>query len=379
LNANLRSDDIDAAGLYARVLQPHLAGTAASDLRVTGSLKVAGLRVRDAGLEAVDLEVRNLSFEDAHGRYSVLGANGRVPWHRSEETQLDLHLKGGEVLKVPFGPVKLPLSMRGLRFRLQSVDLPVLDGVLTMRGFATDPPDDDWRWGFRGALRPLSMDRLTRALGVPIMHGTLAADIPRVIYSRSTLEIDGKLVFRVFDGTLEATNVKLIEPFGKAPRLTADIQGRALDLDLLTRTYSFGSIKGRVDADIAGLELSNWKPVKFDIRVRSSPGEYTRKISQKAVENITARGGATAAAAIQRMFLRFFEQFDYEKLGWSCRLSNGVCRMGGVEDTAQGYVLLKGKGVPGLSVLGYNRDVNWEVLLERVRRIAQDNVRAVVE
>jgi hypothetical protein len=53
--------------------------------------------------------------------------------------------------------------------------------------------------------------------------------------------------------------------------------------------------------------------------------------------------------------------------------------MGGVENTAQGYVLVKGAGVPALSVLGYNREVNWEVLLERMKRIAQDNVRAVVE
>jgi hypothetical protein len=30
-------------------------------------------------------------------------------------------------------------------------------------------------------------------------------------------------------------------------------------------------------------------------------------------------------------------------------------------------------------VLGYNRDVNWDVLVERVKRIAADNVRAVVE
>jgi hypothetical protein len=223
------------------------------------------------------------------------------------------------------------------------------------------------------------MERLTRALGVPTMHGTLAADIPRVVYAGSTLQIDGKLVFKVFDGTMVASNVRLIEPFGKAPRLTADIEGRGLDLDLLTRTYSFGSITGRVDIDVADLELSSWRPVRFDIRVRNSPGDYPRKISQKAVENITALGGATAAAAIQRLFLRFFEQFDYEKLGWTCRLENGVCRMGGVENAAQGYVIVKGNGIPALSVMGYNRDVNWEVLMERVRRIVQDNVRAVVE
>ena len=378
-SASLRSGRLDAAAFYRHIVQPHLAGTAAADLKVEGGLEVTSLAMRGGEMEAVDVTLRDLSFEDRNRRFAVFGANGRAPWHRSEETQLDLQLKGGELLGLPFGAVKLPVTMRGLRFRLKSVDLPLLDGVITMRAFATDPPDADWRWGFRGAISPISMERLTKALGLPVMHGTLAAEIPRVVYSGSVLQIDGKLVFKVFDGTLEATNVKLADPFGRAPRLTADVAGRGLDLDLLTRTYSFGSIKGRVDADVAGLELSNWHPVRFDIRVKSSPGEYPRKISQKAVENITALGGATAAAAIQRMFLRFFEQFDYEKLGWSCRLEKGVCHMGGVENTKEGYVIVKGGGVPALSVLGYNRDVNWEVLLERVKRIAQDNVRAVVE
>ena len=113
--------------------------------------------------------------------------------------------------------------------------------------------------------------------------------------------------------------------------------------------------------------------------MRNSPGDSSRKISQKAVENITALGGASAAAAIQRLFLRFFDKFDYEKLGWSCRLEQGICHMGGVEDAAHGYVIVKGSGIPTLSVLGYNRAVNWEVLVERIKRIAQDNVQAVVQ
>jgi hypothetical protein len=53
--------------------------------------------------------------------------------------------------------------------------------------------------------------------------------------------------------------------------------------------------------------------------------------------------------------------------------------MGGVENTAQGYVIVKGDSIPRLDVLGYNREVNWEILLERVKRIVQDNVRAVVQ
>jgi len=90
---------------------------------------------------------------------------------------------------------------------------------------------------------------------------------------------------------------------------------RNLDLGVLTNTYSFGAIEGRLDGDIKELELQNWKPVRFDAKLQNSPGNYPKKISQRAVENISALGGGGAAAAIQRSFLRFFKQFNYGKWG----------------------------------------------------------------
>ena len=348
--------------------------------KVAGALEVASLRMRDAEMEAVDIVVRDLTFEDrARPLRGLRGERTSAVASQRGDPARPAH-QGGEALKIPFGAMKLPLAMRGMRFRLEQTEIPVLDGKLIVKGFASDPPgDEDWRWAFSGALAPMSMERFTQAVGWPVMHGVIAAQIPRVSFSRSTLRVGGAFIFKVFDGTVEMRNISLADPFGKAPRLTADLDMKQLDLDLLTRTFSFGNMKGRVDAEVIGMELSNWRPVRFDVRVKSSPGDYPRKISQKAVENITALGGASAAAAAQRMFLRFFQQFDYETLGWSCRLEKGVCRMGGVENTANGYVIVKGSGVPALSVLGYNRDVNWEVLVERVKRVAADNVRAVVQ
>ena len=163
-------------------------------------------------------------------------------------------------------------------------------------------------------------------------------------------------------------------PLSKTPRLTGDIAMRELDLDLVTNTFAFGKMTGRIDADVKGLEMVNWEPVRFEARVASSPGEYTRRISQAAVQNISALGGAGAAAAIQRSFLRFFETFGYSSLGWNCRLDNDVCHMGGIENVPQGYVLVRGGGIPAITVLGYNRSVGWSELLARLRRVTQGNV-----
>jgi hypothetical protein len=142
----------------------------------------------------------------------------------------------------------------------------------------------------------------------------------------------------------------------------------------VTKTFSFGKITGRIDADIQALEFVSWEPVRFNARIASSPGDYPRRISQAAVQNITALGGAGAAAAIQRSFLRFFETFGYSALGWSCRLELDVCQMGGIENVPQGYVIVKGGGIPAITVLGYNRNVSWRELLARLRRVTEGNV-----
>ncbi len=377
-NGAARTGKLNASNLYAQVLKPFLAGTALGDLRMEGGVEIDA-RTEQGELAALELRLDKFSAEDIGRRFGLFGASGRIPWRRSEPTRADLAIEGGEVLRLPFGPVKLPLEMHGLRFALDKLEVPLLDGALTVNDFRTASESSGWRWRFSGGITPISMTRFTRTLGLPVMHGTLSGVIPEVRYSGSTLTVDGALVFKGFDGTVVAKNVNLIEPFGKAPRLTADLDLRGLDLELLTRTYSFGSITGRVDAQVTELELANWQPVKFDARVASSPGEYPRKISQTAVQNISALGGASAAAAIQRSFLRFFEHFSYDKLGWSCVLRNDVCEMGGIEGAPQGYVIVKGGGIPALSVIGYNRHVNWQELIERLRRVMQDNVRAIVQ
>lgn len=211
------------------------------------------------------------------------------------------------------------------------------------------------------------------------MHGSLSGVIPRVRYARSTLAMEGALLIRVFDGTVVVKDLALLEPLGRAPRLLGSLEARGLDLDLLTRTFSFGSMQGKVDVTVNRLELSGWKPVQFDARLESSEGDFPRRISQRAVQNIAALGGGGAAAIVQRGFLGAMKEFGYSKIGLSCRLERGVCRMDGVEDAPQGYVIVKGGGIPALTVIGYNRAVGWNELLGRLERITQQNLNPVIQ
>jgi hypothetical protein len=378
VEARASGSRLDVAGLYDGVLKPLLQGTALSDLRAGGTFS-ATVGIERGEVRTVGVELSDVSFEDRRERrFGVFGVSGRVPWRSGQQSEAALNVKGAEVLKVPIGAMRIPLRVRTNSIVVSALRVPLLDGALELRDFAAGKTPEGWRWRFAGELQPISMERLTQALALPAMHGTLSGVIPEVRYRRQALSMDGVLRINAFDGDIAVSKLELFEPFGRAPRLKADIDMKHLDLELLTRTFDFGTITGRVDASIKGLELSNWTPVRFDARIASSPGAYPRRISQRAVQNISALGGAGAAAAIQRSLLRFFDQFGYERLGFSCRLRNGVCEMDGIERAAQGYVIVKGGGIPAISVIGYNRAVNWSELVDRLKRITRDNVTPIV-
>ncbi len=377
--------ELQVGALYESILKPFLEGTSLADLRAEGRIS-AQVQAGAEGLQRVDVQLDHVSIEDkTQRRFALFGVNGTVPWRADAPTQAAVSVKGGELLKMPLGAFAIPLGMNGMRFDLKQLRVPLLDGHIDVRDFAARAGSASWNWQFTGAIGGISMDKFTAALGLPIMQGTLDATLPMVRHIKSTLRVDGALFLKVFDGTIEAKNLVLLDIFGKAPRVQADVNMRGLDLGLVTSAFSFGSITGRMDARIAGLELVNWQPVKFDVQLMSSAGSYPRKISQAAVQNISALGGAGAAAAIQRSFLRFFEQFGYDKLGWGCKLQNGVCQMSGVEDGVRGgdvphsYVIVKGGGIPAITVMGYNRQVSWQELLDRLRRVTQGNVKPIVE
>jgi hypothetical protein len=116
------------------------------------------------------------------------------------------------------------------------------------------------------------------------------------------------------------------------------------------------------------LHLEGWQPIYFDAGFATPEGDLSRRrISQRAVANISALGGPGATAALSRGFLNLFESFRYRRLGIRCRLADGICEMGGVAPAGEGYYLVEGEGLPRIDVIGYHRRVNWQELLSRLQ------------
>ncbi|MBB5017708.1 hypothetical protein HNQ59_000977 [Chitinivorax tropicus] len=374
---SLTGQSLSLAQAYGVLLKPWLAGTAAADLEVTGEGDI-DLSMRDGALQSLDIALRKADLIDNQQRFALKQVGLTLPWRVDQPTLAELSFDGGHLLKVDIGATRVPLRLNGWDVEVKQASLPILDGRLDLQDFHAAKVAGNWQWAFSGALAPISMPRFSTAMGWPSMKGTLSGKVPRVSFHDQILSMDGTLQMKVFDGTIELAKLKLINPLG-VPSLTADLTAHELDLGMLTETFSFGSIAGKVDASVQGLELSNWQPLRFDAKLMSSAGSYPRRISQRAVQNISALGGGGAAVALQKSVLRIFENFRYSQLGLSCRLHNGVCTMTGVEPAPGGYVIVKGGGVPAITVMGYNRQVDWDELIERLKRITRDNLKPVVQ
>lgn len=376
LTASLPHLNLNAA--YPMFFKPMLDKTAFANAEISGDAALR-LEIADAEPKVVELSLKDVNIADKNGKFAFHKINASIPWSYDQAKTVSFGYEAGELLNLPLGRTHIQAQVDRYSLTAPAVRLPILDGALNLANVSAARRGGQWYWHLAARLEPVSMEDFSTHLKLPRMSGKASAEIPLVTYAAGNLTTDGSLLLNVFNGTAKVTGLTMQSPLGVAPKLNADIALRNLDLGVLTSTFSFGAIEGKLDGDIRNLELQNWQPVRFDAIVQSSPGKYPKKISQRAVENISALGGGGAAAAVQRSFLRFFEQFNYGKMGLSCRLRNDVCEMGGIESTPHGYVIVKGSGIPAITVMGYNESVGWSELLARIKRVTDGNSRAIVQ
>jgi len=369
---------VDANALYRACLQPVLAGTLLERVGWTGGLLLNYRQAPGQPLELMlDLRELGLSDQPADGaapRFAVSGLNGTLAWSDREEKPVRLSWDSAELFgALRLGTAALEGGLAGGRFRLvQPLELPVMDGRLLVDRLELDAgqgksPSLD----FDAVLTPVSMGRLSDAFGWPPLAGSVSGVIPGLALREGELTLNGNLLVRVFDGDLLIRNLRLSDLFGALPSLSADVEVNDLDLETLTGTFSFGKITGRLEGRVDGLRLENWRPVAFDARFNTPAGDDSpHAISQRAVDNISNLGGAGIGGSLSRGFLGMFEEFNYERLGISCRLEQGVCHMGGVQPAKQGYYLVVGRGIPQINIVGFNRKTDWDRLVEQLQQIS---------
>lgn len=358
---------------YTSFLQIALAGTDFGQLQVEGSAR-GSLDINDNAVSQLALYVSGLNMEDTRNKFSMAGVNADLHWARDENIQVTpstLSWNSASAYGLSGGATRVEFRTRGLGFELtRPARLPVFDGAILVNTLATrNLGAASAELDFDATIEPISMKLLSRAFGWPDLNGQLSGSIPGLSYRNDVLTVEGDIVASVFDGTVVAQGLRLENPLGPWPRLHADVRAERLDLALITNTFEIGSITGRLDASINGLELFRWSPVAFDARLYSTPDDKSsRLISAKAITSISsvAGGAGTVAAALQGGVLRFFDEYRYDRIGIACRLENDVCTMSGIEPAGMGYYLVRGRGVPRIDIIGNQGSVAWGQLLAQI-------------
>jgi hypothetical protein len=364
---------LEFAAAYRSFLQLTLATTDFGALNVGGHAS-GELDIANDAISKVSARLQNVSMADSTTRLSLANANGEVHWASAPAATVEpsrLSWSSSSAYGLIGGPVQMSFTTHGKDFALaNNTRFPIFDGALVVHALAIR------KWGapdaeldFDAHLEPISMPLLSKAFGWPVLSGQLAGRIPGVTYRDHVLAAEGDLIANVFDGTITGSRINLRDPWGPWPRLDADVTARQLDLDLLTHTFSIGSITGRLDATLKGLELFNWSPVAFDARLQTTPADRSKHlISQRAITSISSvgGGGGGVTAALQSGVLRFFHTFHYDRIGIGCQLRDEVCLMSGLEPARTGYYLVKGRGLPRIDIIGNAGRVDWPQLVGQI-------------
>jgi hypothetical protein len=377
-------------GAYETYFQPLLLDTSFKAMRTAG--RISGqIAVEEGEPRRIDLKFDDVTVDDGAANLALTQLQG--DWHWQADVAADasngsdsdppraqtsqLQWRGGSLFGLELGGTQLRFMTRGRQVRLlEPARIPLLDGAIELETFRVrNAGMPSVAFMVDATLRPISVQRLSRAFGWPEFGGSIGGTISKLRMREDTVTLGTTLHAQVFDGEVTISDLRLEQPFGQWPRLYSNIALDNLDLQLVTSAFSFGRITGRLSGSIAGLQLFNWTPVAFDARLHTPPNDRSRhRISQRAVENIGSIGGSSAGvtAALSSGFLRFFDDFNYDRLGLSCRLENEVCVMDGVAPAPNGgYYLVKGKGLPRIDVLGTARRVDWTRLVQQLIAVTE--------
>lgn len=363
------SGRIDLDRHRERYVDGTLAGLGLADLVASGALEASAVWQSGQGLLSLDARPAAMGLRHRGGAYAIEGLAGELALRASGQPPAPVQLawRGLSLYGLALGPGQLRAQAADGAIASQApVQLGLAGGDLRLR---------DLRLAVLGGhparltgdieLADARIDTLAAGFGWPAFPGRLDGSLPELRLDSGRLAVGGGIRIEAFDGEARIEGLVIERPFGVAPALSADIHLRGLDLVPLTEVFGFGRIEGRLDGDIAGLRLLGWRPVAFDARLRTRESGR-RRISQLAVDQLTRLGGG-GSSGLQGRLLGVFDSFGYRRIGLDCRLVNEVCTMGGLDDAAGGFTLLQGAGLPLITIRGFQRQVDWPVLVARLR------------
>ena len=356
-------------------LQPFLAESLFDGMTVTGGLD-AQVDFSKQSINKISLKFTDLNLIDPKERIHLQNGRGTINWSSqlAAQSQSTLAWERLFIYSLPIGPAELALTTDKYKIKLNHpIDLPILGGNIHVSKF-------DWLsvvgqnpvTHFQGIIERISLGQLATILKWPDLHGTISGGIPEITYHQGQIKTSGELWAEVFGGYVRVQKLVLVNVLSAQPEIFADVAIDNLDLKQLTQTFKAGKITGRFSGFINDLHLLAWQPVTFFAWLGTPENDSSKhEISQRALDNIASIGSGPGVGLLSTTFLRYFDFFSYDKLGMGCYLHQGVCQLMGVNAVNEGFYLVKGRGLPRVDVIAYNTQLDFNVLLKRLKRITQ--------
>ncbi len=321
------------------------------------------------------VEFNDYYFLNERRKIATEALYGLIDW-RLHQTSKDSTLRWQNLLLAG-----LPIAESGIKFNVSkdqlhfigSQHLPVFNGAIELQELKLGALfSDSIEMSLNASILPISLKLITEKMGWPVMAGSISGNIPGMVKQGSVIRFLGALDLQVFEGEMLIDNLSLERLFGVAPVIAADVKFNGFDLSLLTETFGFGLITGKLSGVIDDLRITNWKTDRLDAEVYTVKTKGIKQtISQRAIDNISSLGGIKGA--ISKTFLRFFDDFRYQKIKLSCKLHNSVCQIGGLKNQSNQFVIVEGGGIPKINIVGYVRSINWEEFVSRLLNANYDN------
>jgi len=336
--------------------------------RLQGSLALRG------GIPmSADVTLSEVSLDDPKGRLGLDGVGGRLRYDPDGAvSSLRLDWRDATLYRLALGGASLRLATDadGVLRLSAPLEVPVADGRLVVERL-------EWRDWQRFAadveldarVEPISLAAVSAAFDWVEFGGSVSGRFPGLEVRDGVIAFDGGFEVAMFDGSASVGALTLERPFGALPALSADVVFDDLDLAMVTGAFEFGHMTGRLSGYLRELRLLDWQPVRFDAWFGTREDVPSRRISQQAVDSLSTLGGG-GGAALSGTLLQIFEDFPYRRVGLGCQLENNVCRMRGLEATeGGGYLIVEGRPLPVLNVVGHRQRVDWPRLLAQLAAV----------
>lgn len=272
------------------------------------------------------------------------------------------------------------LSLKGLHVPLlvqpnqfafsDKVQIPLWGGWVSINTLVLNNPLGHLKMEAALSIKDLAVGRL---INKPDILGTVNGDLGSVRLDKEQAQIMGTLTARVFDGTITGGNWVVLQPFSPERRIQGDLIFGHLNLEDITRHFSFGKITGYVQGRVADLSISHNRPERFQLMVKTQEDPQVSKIINiKAIENINFLGTGWGDLDVLRQGVnRFIQEYRYREIGLTGSLKDDLLGLRGtiIEDGVE-YVVRR-PGLFGIDIINKNPDneIQFSDLMNRLGRI----------